>query len=634
MISNLKKQPKDASLNGITPLGVFLVKSDSNEEKLLFRYPHSNNVQELCPVPVRPSKYALFSPNIKSSTKFNNGLMLNDHNTNGPLFLPSYTELTSSTLNGDRNEARSDLDIMLSISDLAVSNLFRTVNHRLCDNRCEFKLDNVQFVGHLSMIENHCFHVVFALNADVPEHTANSYYELSHQIAIALKSEEKRCGYFTNQASLMVACHEEYQSEMISKSTEMKQDFQPVSPYKCIENKSPLANALITIFKQLKKDGIVTVYLNDWININFCLPQKVHRNLMSQSALLQTETISPLNVHKCLAGLRPYHTFLLLTNMAKLIDSLPQDVSPSIVRLIRVANPLKNLLELSADADITLSQVFNIVGHLVYWGKATIIFPLCETNVYMLHPSALTKNDSSLTSQFKEVFPNDCLLKVLSKFSLGVSLSQLKNPIDSVDQQNKLVQMVIWMLKKRMLLQLHTYVYFVPLDSGCPFLVQQRLSFTHSHLYNERPNSSFTDMNDTSDTTSSYQSEASSPVNASYLSSIQSQSLNMHSLNEISELTKSESSELNQLLSDINLSKEEIKAVLATQAADNLEDIRLFARLCSYFDGQHHIEDIMYYENLRRSQILTLIDKFRDVLITCQYEDVTVSELLPYKTIN
>ena len=37
-----------------------------------------------------------------------------------------------------------------------------------------------------------------------------------------------------------------------------------------------------------------------------------------------------------------------------------------------------------------LEQVFHIVGHLVYWGKATIIYPLCETNVYVLSPVANT----------------------------------------------------------------------------------------------------------------------------------------------------------------------------------------------------------------------------------------------------
>lgn len=36
-------------------------------------------------------------------------------------------------------------------------------------------------------------------------------------------------------------------------------------------------------------------------------------------------------------------------------------------------------------------KVFQLVGHLVYWGKATIIFPLCETNEYILSPRVPTE---------------------------------------------------------------------------------------------------------------------------------------------------------------------------------------------------------------------------------------------------
>ena len=46
-----------------------------------------------------------------------------------------------------------------------------------------------------------------------------------------------------------------------------------------------------------------------------------------------------------------------------------------------------------------------------------------------------------------------------------------------------------------------------------------------------------------------------------------------------------------------------------------------FGRLTPYFRGNHHLEEVMYYENLRRSQLLTLLDKFRDVLFSCQHED-------------
>ena len=87
------------------------------------------------------------------------------------------------------------------------------------------------------------------------------------------------------------------------------------------------------------------------------------------------------------------------------------------------------------------------------------------------------------------------------------------------------------------------------------------------------------------------------------------------------------------LLRDIGLSQSEIESILRVPASKNLEDLKLFAKLCPYFNGKHHLEDIMYYENVRRGQLLALIDKFRDVLFTCQYEDTAVSELCPYNQI-
>lgn len=33
-------------------------------------------------------------------------------------------------------------------------------------------------------------------------------------------------------------------------------------------------------------------------------------------------------------------------------------------------------------------QVFAIAAHLVYWGMATIVYPLCESNVYVVAPNS------------------------------------------------------------------------------------------------------------------------------------------------------------------------------------------------------------------------------------------------------
>ena len=85
-----------------------------------------------------------------------------------------------------------------------------------------------------------------------------------------------------------------------------------------------------------------------------------------------------------------------------------------------------------------------------------------------------------------------------------------------------------------------------------------------------------------------------------------------------------------EMLKQLGLSKAECECILNIPASNNFDDLRLFVRLCPYFNGRHHLEDIMYYANVRRSALLALIDKFRDVLYTAQYEDEAVSHLCGY----
>lgn len=49
------------------------------------------------------------------------------------------------------------------------------------------------------------------------------------------------------------------------------------------------------------------------------------------------------------------------------------------------------------------------------------------------------------------------------------------------------------------------------------------------------------------------------------------------------------------------------------------------SRLLHYFRGHHHLEEIMYNENMRRSHLKTLFDKFRSVLVVTNHEDPVIS---------
>lgn len=172
--------------------------------------------------------------------------------------------------------------------------------------------------------------------------------------------------------------------------------------------------------------------------------------------------IEPEIIKKCLEALRPYHGILFLEDKQLLQESLPVDCTPALSRLISVASPLRSLQFLALEADLSLSQVFQLVSHLVYWAKATIIYPLCETNVYVLSPQSNTLLNSSQSEEFVRQFPGYSLAVQLAEFSYPQQLRETRDLLDHPKQQDLKLKMVVWMLQNRLIMQLHNYVFFVP----------------------------------------------------------------------------------------------------------------------------------------------------------------------------
>lgn len=51
----------------------------------------------------------------------------------------------------------------------------------------------------------------------------------------------------------------------------------------------------------------------------------------------------------------------------------------------------------------------------------------------------------------------------------------------------------------------------------------------------------------------------------------------------------------------------------------------LSRRLCKYFDGTHHLEEIMLNENMTRTDLLNIIDRHLPMLYTMQAPDAATS---------
>ncbi|KFV69294.1 Nitrogen permease regulator 3-like, partial [Dryobates pubescens] len=505
---------------------------------------------------------------------------------------------------GDTTE---DQDGDSRFSDVILATILATKSD-MCGKKFELKIDNVRFVGHPTLLQHALgqvsktdpspkremptmilFNVVFALRANADPSVISCLHNLSRRIAIVLQHEERRCQYLTREAKLILAIQDEVSA--MSESTEG-----PQSPFHHILPKCKLARDLKETYDSLCTTGVVRLHINNWLEVSFCLPHKIH--------YVATNFIPPEAIERSLKSIRPYHALLLLNDEKSLLNELPLDCSPALVRVIKTTSAVKNLQQLAQDADLALLQVFQLAAHLVYWGKAIIIYPLCENNVYMLSPNASV----CLYALKQHIAPCDFL--VTTSVHCFPPVPSWVFAAWFLTLQTQLIQMVIWMLQHRLLIQLHTYVcLMVPpneeelraQDEDMPFTarVGGRSLSTPNALSFGSPTSS-DDMTLTSPSMD----------------------------NSSAELIPGGDSPLNKRMTEnllASLLEHEREAILNVPAAQNPEDLRMFARLLHYFRGRHHLEEIMYNENMRRSQLLMLFDKFRSVLVVTSHEDPVIS---------
>jgi len=73
------------------------------------------------------------------------------------------------------------------------------------------------------------------------------------------------------------------------------------------------------------------------------------------------------------------------------------------------------------------------------------------------------------------------------------------------------------------------------------------------------------------------------------------------------------------------LSTSAFEAVWACAASRCAEDLRDLARIKPYLDGQSHLEEIMFLEEMRRSRLIQILEKFQAVLVRVKHEDSHLS---------
>ncbi|KAM7147485.1 GATOR1 complex protein NPRL3 isoform 10-T15 [Molossus nigricans] len=562
-----------------SPISVILVSSGSRGNKLLFRYPFQRSQEHPASQTNKPrSRYAV-----------NN---TGDH---------------AEDQDGDSSEPcpLTDEQLVAGFSDVILATILATKSE-MCGQKFELKIDNVRFVGHPTLLQHALgqvsktdpspkreaptmilFNVVFALRANADPSVINCLHNLSRRIATVLQHEERRCQYLTREAKLILALQDEVSA---------------VADGECSWSLLPQHHRADSISRQ-DTNPALRIWKLRCCMMAFHAGQALPAGpgAAGHASLGRGHAEGPARILSWQANdgpQSPFHHILpkckLARDLKEAYDSL---CTSGVVRL-----HINSWLEVSF-----------CLPHKIHYAAASLIPPeAIERSLKAIRPYhalLLLSDEKSLLGEL----PLDCspaLVRVIKTTSAVKNLQQLAQDADLALLQTQLIQMVVWMLQHRLLVQLHTYVCLMASPSQDePRLREDEVPFT----------------------TRVSGRSLSTPNALSFGSPTSSDDMTLTSPsmdNSSTELLPSGDSPLNKRMTEnllASLSEHERAAILSVPAAQNPEDLRMFARLLQYFRGRHHLEEIMYNENTRRSQLLMLFDKFRSVLVVTTHEDPVIA---------
>ena len=461
--------------------------------------------------------------------------------------------------------------------------LFRPKNI-LCNKSFELEVDQVMFISHPVLCRNsslNLFNVIFAVPSDIGETTATEHGALTKttliqnsrehlvgyrlaaaKLAHALYYEECRCNYVSTEASKILNVWE--QLIIDGKGVEGESASGGVSdPQTLIDvclARSLLACELKDIYHKLNASGSAHFPLNLFVPM---------------SLALRDPTSHPV------IPIRPYQTLMLLDEEADVLASLPDDASPQIRSFVEMANVMKSFLELHVESGISLTQLFRLAAHLVYWQKGKVIDTLTKNNVYVVHPEADLRDNSRHALEFSHKFGLMTLHEALNRISSRLTnIGEHMRGMNS-ESQLQFIHILIWLLRRNFLVRIHTYIHLI-IDRS-----RKHAGSTRRHSRKSRASVDFRD--------------------------------------ELQAVSSSPGTSGGWLVDNPNIAGEQQPELLKPDEKAYLEQIandtpvyQLFKRLCPYFHGKHHVEEIMWRETVSRKAIMSVLANYGDVLVTVQ----------------
>ncbi|KAJ9048836.1 Nitrogen permease regulator 3 [Entomophthora muscae] len=448
------------------------------------------------------------------------------------------------------------------------------------------------------------FHVVFVLQTlpgSKGHQESHSFDDtLFENIVIpytaALKREQARCDYIRSNAETIMSLTDLAKESGHSRDTLMRNILQT----------STLAQEIAQIYNCLSMGTVAQLCINNYIHLALQIPPRfkhctrrngsllvhpaqsdslrdrihssdmsyTHRTAQSHHPQRQGSLSDPGSL---LPSLRPYHSLLLLDTPEDLLRALPPDASPKLIRLIQILTPTQSLAELQIQLDCSLAYMFRLAAHLVFWQKARLIDVISVRNVYTLTPQRTLGYDE-LSDEFSVYFPQMNLCDILSFLSIPRPYSLI---IPDKEQRTLYLEVIAFLLRRRVVVPLHTYIYF---------MVPQYIKRGYHSEDFERWLT---------------QAAPAPSGGSSRLSIATPGGLEGMALDGIA-LVSSPA----QMM---EAEREWIKKVAHSQPKEVAD---LFQRLAKYFNGQYHVDEIVYYESITRRDLRAILSRFREELIT------------------
>ncbi|KRY49916.1 Nitrogen permease regulator 3-like protein [Trichinella britovi] len=493
-----KTVPKD-----FLPLSLFIVVKTPKEDRMLYMYPPLENEKK---------------PNQRNQVMHS-----------------PYTVVESGTTWHQHNYKTSIKDGKLFGFDDEILAFLFTVLPKMCDQMMHIKINDVRFIGYpvlLNSLNAECedeelpnillYNVIFAIQATAPKNIVDSYANFVEKISKAIKQDELKSKYLSNQMEIILQCRDvsKWQSQYVFEVTE-----------EYIWQKSTLAFTLRNIFVDLTKYGCTSLRFNGWLDIG--------------CQLLESKTVTTkqpmFSLHTTLSQgtilIKPYHAMILLEGSHTVLDNMFPNAAGVMRHFLKMVSPLKNLQAIGEELPMPLSLIFRLAKHLVYWGKAIMVYPIAQNNAYIVSRTADLANEH-IRKCFALQFRTE-LAVVLSRFNSPLLIRDYLIPENAFikDEKVKKVSMLVWLLKHRLVVQLHTYVY----------------------------------------------------LNVDW---IPEENLDESVLNDLSQETVS------SLMNFIP--RRAILYIIKNKECKNRIDT--FAKIISFLDGEHHLEDIMYYNGLTQTE--------------------------------